>query len=242
MFEDKKPYQFTPVYIVNRDRLDTGFRQLVTWLNELEMMNIFVLDNKSTYPPLLDYYKFLTAEKKAQIMFADKNGGPWVFWKAGLHLQQNQPFIVTDPDVVPASDCPNDIIEVMLKCLVFCPQVTKIGPSLRIDNLPDTYDKKQSMLGSEGEYWNPLRLETLKGHPAYRAGIDTTFALYRPWSPLNRCHFTNYRLAPPYHFEHRPWYVDSANLSEEEIYYRTHRENAIGSGRTDANGETWSGC
>jgi hypothetical protein len=223
-----EPWKYVPVFIINRDRLDCGFKQLLEWLRKIGMLNIGIIDNQSTYPPLLKFYDELIAEKKVQIMRASKNGGPWVFWEGGLHMQQANNYIVTDPDVVPALDCPDDIIDKMLRILTLCPQVTKVGPSLRIDNLPDTYAKKQDMLGYEGGYWT--RPVTLANTPTYQAGIDTTFAMYRAYSPLNRCHVTNFRMQPPYHFEHKPWYVDSANLSEEEVYYRAHREN------------NWSGC
>ena len=65
----------------------------------------------------------------------------------------------------------------------------------------------------------------------FEAGIDTTFAMYRPRAPFVNG-LGNYRLAAPYVFEHRPWYIDSANPPEEETYYVSHRDNEL----------RWSGC
>ena len=71
-----------------------------------------------------------------------------------------------------------------------------------------------SIIELESKYWQkPL------GDGLFAAPIDTTFALYRPgahggyWLPA--C-----RTGEPYLARHLPWYQDSANLSEEEAYYK----------------------
>ena len=54
----------------------------------------------------------------------------------------------------------------------------------------------------------------------YKAEIDTTFALYKPFcgGKADLYHQT-FRTGFPYVIKHLPWYEDSGNLSEEEIYY-----------------------
>ena len=47
--------------------------------------------------------------------------------------------MVTDPDVVPTVTCPHDLVRRMLEALAASPTVGKVGPSLRVDNLPPHY-------------------------------------------------------------------------------------------------------
>ena len=148
-----------PVFIVNRDRLDTGFRSLVDWLADTGCRRVTVLDNGSTYPPLLRYYNeharsVRNPHASFEVRHMDYNGGPWVFWD---HRMQDRilptPYIVTDADVAPDAGCPRDIIERMLVVLKQHPgRVVKVGPGLRVDNLPDCYAKKEAMLGFERAY------------------------------------------------------------------------------------------
>ena len=98
------------------------------------------------------------------------------------------------------------------------PYAFKIGPSIRIDNLPDCYDRKQEVIDWESRYFE---------HPVdnglYRAPIDTTFALYRPRIGLSRrVSLESYRMAAPYQIVHLPWYENSSAPTEEENYYKSH--------------------
>src|SRR5208282_129655 len=210
-----------PVYIINRNNLDRGFRDLVCWLNKVGMSHIEVLDNDSTYPPLLEYYK----ECPAIITKIGQNLGPYVFWDTNRQLYSLSPYVVTDSDVVPDKDCPDDLVGKMLE--VFqryrASGCVKVGPGLRIDNLPDHYKAKDAVIRWETQNFNNKNSEG----DAYSTSIDTTFALY--WSKSNACHpvhlppHNHYRLAAPYVIEHRPWYADTENLIEEDKYYEAHR-------------------
>ena len=51
----------------------------------------------------------------------------------------------------------------------------------------------------------------------FLARIDTTVALYRPGSAFARG--PALRTGWPYLFRHEPWYADSANPSDEDLYY-----------------------
>jgi len=206
-------WQDTRVFIINRDNMNRGFIQLLTWLASVGMRNVAVIDNGSTYPPVLDLYGKLS---NVQLLRSDENLGPYAFWQLGLHQQQHERFIVTDPDVVPSADCPDDLIERMHQAMDR-EHVGKVGPSLRIDNLPDSYARKSEVIAWEKQFW----LHPAIGQGAYHADIDTTFALYQPHSECRPAGHT-LRLAPPYSVEHRPWYEDSAHPPDEAVYYRSH--------------------
>ena len=54
----------------------------------------------------------------------------------------------------------------------------------------------------------------------YLAPVDTTFALYRPnASSKANWHIRNFRTGGIYVAHHIPWYNDSENLSEKELFY-----------------------
>jgi SAM-dependent methyltransferase len=202
-----------PVFIVNRNRCE-ALQRLVSWLLAAGTRRVVILDNASTYPPLLKYYD--TLPTGAKVMRLEENFGPYVFWQQGVHQVIDTPYVVTDSDVVPADFCPSDLIGRLHAALQRYPDVTKVGPALRIDDLPDGYMEADTVRKWESQFWE---------HPVapgvFAAPIDTTFALY----PAN-AEFSNdersLRLGHPYIAEHTPWYAEEHRLSDEERYYREH--------------------
>ena len=209
----------TPIHVTNRDNLDRGFRRLVAWLRQAGHGNITVIDNGSTWPPLLAFYD---KSPELNVLRLTTNMGPYAFWHLGMQVQQAAPFVVTDPDVVPAVACPSDLVERMLWAMETLPATPcKVGPSLRVDNLPAHYRLHKEVVAWESQWWQ--RTVTVgESVVAYDALIDTTFALYKAGSGSWPSEGTHYRLAPPYELEHVPWYEDSRHPSEEAAYYREH--------------------
>ncbi len=227
-----------PVFICNRNNLDRGFRRLVDWLTSVGMHNITVVDNKSTYEPLLKFYAERT---DLNVDVQAMNIGPRGWWALGKHEQVLTPYIYTDCDVVPAETCPADLIPVLLGLLQKQETGRKVGVSLRIDNLPDHFSKKDLVIKWESRFWEPENKEQINneygdGQRAFRADVDTTFALYHPQQPFT---YTALRTDAPYSCEHVPWYSDDANPTEEDKFYREHYETAHEGGemwKTDRGG------
>jgi SAM-dependent methyltransferase len=92
------------------------------------------------------------------------------------------------------------------------PQIFKAGLGLRLDDLPDTYGFRNEVLAWERRFW---RAPVARG--LFLAHIDTTFALYRPGSSFS---VNAVRTGFPYLARHEPWYINSANPTDEELYYR----------------------
>lgn len=203
-----------PIIINNFNRL-TSLQQLLDALTSRGYTNIYILDNASTYPPLLDYYDTCPFP----VLRLSENLGFKALWKSPLRKRFCRDYyIYTDSDVVPVKECPNDFIDYFLRELKRHPLARKIGFSLRIDNLPDCYAHKDKVIRLESHYYANFTADKL-----YRAPIDTTFALYRPRVGLSRSRFVEaYRTPYPYQAEHLPWYNDSSNLSAEEQYYISH--------------------
>lgn len=99
-----------PVFINARDRVGC-LRQLVDWLLGAGCRQIHVLDNASTYPPLLAYYEEIR-QAGVSIWYLRRNLGYQALWKSGILnlLHIDTAYVYTDPDVVPDAQCPRDII------------------------------------------------------------------------------------------------------------------------------------
>ncbi|TAG24335.1 MAG: glycosyltransferase family 2 protein [Cytophagia bacterium] len=175
------------------------------------MTHIVILDNASTYPPLLEYYK----NCPHRVVLLGKNAGYMALWESPIFEEfKNDFYVYTDPDLLPIAQCPKDFMEVFLKLLAENADIKKVGFSLKIDDLPDCFPKKQEIVAIESKYWQRKRSEW-----AYDAPIDTTFALYRPGAKGDH-RAKGLRTVYPYVARHLPWYLDPQNLPEEEIYYK----------------------
>lgn len=198
-----------PIIINNRNRLEYML-QLIYALEARGYTNIYIIDNNSTFPPLLNYYE----ECKYHVFRLKENVGHLAMWDTDIYKQFIRDYyIYTDADVVPVDECPEDCIELFWKTLKSNPRVQKVGFSLKIDDLPDHFDKKKDVIEWEKQYYQK------KGKGNFYIGfIDTTFAMYRPFMRAGLGALM-YRAGFPYQARHMPWYVDSKNLSEEELYY-----------------------
>jgi hypothetical protein len=204
-----------PVYVTNRNTLERGFRQQLEWLQRAGMKSITIIDNESTYPPLLDFY----AQIAIPIIHTPSNIGPEAFWEMGMHGNMQTRFIVTDADIVPDSACPLDLVGKMLE--VAERYGAKTGPGLRIDDLPDWYSEKQRVLIWETQFW-----QKRKDAECFDAAIHNHFGLYQPgWAVWpNAPHL---RLDFPYVARHLPWYEDSSAANVEREYYRARVKSGV---------------
>lgn len=205
-----------PIIINSFNRLTT-LKALISSLEERGYTNIYILDNCSTYPPLVEWLK----QTRYEVIHLPANLGFKALWKHKPSRKRfcSDYYIYTDADVELDKDCPGDIVERMFALLHDSyPYAFKIGPSIRIDDLPDCYSRKQEVIEWESRFFTRPEGENL-----FRAPIDTTFALYRPRIGLSRRpSLEAYRMAAPYQIRHLPWYEDSLCPTEEEIYYKEH--------------------
>ena len=210
-----------PCYINNRNRL-TSTRALCEWLLNAGTQRIVILDNASSYEPLLAWYKELPSGISVKYQ---ANLGPWSFWTENLHLEQSTPYIVSDADIVPSDICPPDLIAKMQSVLLSNPGCGKCGPSLRLDDIPEI--SREFITHGDGKGWEGEGVFYKRRHSAdaFYAPLDTTLAIYNAYSPWVPADWNNLRLDAPYNARHMPWYVDK--LTEEEKYYRDHADNVM---------------
>jgi hypothetical protein len=200
-----------PVFINCRDRL-TPLLELLDYLERAGCEQIHLLDNDSTYPPLLEYYE----QTPHSVIRLGENVHRRTFWENGLldELGVRGRYVFTDPDLVPIEECPLDAIDYFGEVLDRYPGYEKVGFGLKIDDLPDHFRLKSEVLTWEARFWQRLVAPRL-----YEARIDTTFALYRgPEHAPEAAIRTGY----PYVVRHTSWYLDSADPPEEHRYYIEH--------------------
>ncbi len=201
--------------IVNvRDRLE-ALVGLVDWLERAGNAEIWLLDNGSTYEPLLEYL----ARSPHHVRRLDGNLWHTAPWLCGLvpELNRTDPIVVTDPDVVPDEECPLDALDYFADVLARHPEVQKVGFGLRIDDLPARYAHRDAVIAWERQYWQD---EVAPG--LFRAPIDTTFAMTRP--RVGYVLEPSLRTGAPYLARHLGWYVDSSQPSAELLHYRAHAD------------------
>lgn len=230
-----------PIFILNKDRLE-ALKEVVASLHKRNYTNITIIDNKSTYEPLLEWYRnsgvdvyfnpmpktcngslhFLAFEYKVPKFYDAIMGGYYVF---------------NDSDVVPVEECPTDFVEDMIEvCKKY--DCHKVGLGLKIDDIPDCFYRKDDVQTIEGPYWK----DVVNGEkmPLYSAPIDTTFAVYKPgsapvWGSPDRRNQPQgwvsgpcFRTGGNYVARHLPWYYDYNNLPEDEKYYIMNLEPGKG--------------
>lgn len=204
-------YKKIPIIINNYNRLTT-LQALVSFLEKAGYENLFIIDNASTYPPLLEYYKSCPHT----VFRLKTNVGYLSLWKTDIYKQFiDNYYVYTDSDIVPCDDCPHDFLNYFREILMRHKHAAKVGFGLKIDDLPDHYDSKQTVIDWESKFWK-YEVE----NDLFRAPIDTTFALHRPYAKKNaNWYVEQYRTGGKYTARHMPWYNNSNDLSPEEQYY-----------------------
>ena len=163
-----------PIIIINYNQLNTVLL-LIAWLRQNGYLNIHILDNNSDYQPLLDFYN----NTNVNVIRLEHNYGHMALWKIPHIIKKffNGYYVATDADIIPDENCPDNFMAKFIEVLKEQPQATKAGFGLKIDDIPDHYPLKSQVIDWEARYWKENIADNL-----YRANIDTTFALYRPYS------------------------------------------------------------
>lgn len=193
-----------PIFINVRDRV-SDLRRLVAWLERAGHERIVLLDNASTYEPLVEYLR----GSPHDVVWLGRNLGSRALWHADLAPGEH--FVWTDPDVVPVDSCPLDAVAHLKELLDHYPD-PKAGLGLYLDDVPDACRS----LTWEREIVGPDRAIA---PGVFLADVDTTFALYRPGAGFT---FEALRTGWPYQVRHMPWYSAGRELTAEDRYYLDH--------------------
>lgn len=233
--EQNLDFKKIPIIIINFNQLEY-LKKLIDFLVKNDYENIVVIDNNSTYPPLLNYYEKIN--DLANVIKMKTNQGHRVFWKnKDLHqIYGKGYYVITDSDIEPNDNCPQDFLLHFKKILDKNKNVIKVGFSLKISDIPDSNKHKSKILNWEKQFWDKK-----DRNDNYISQIDTTFALYRPMNQFSLNFFYKaIRTKSPYIAKHGGWYIDHENLTEEQDFYmKTANESS--SWKVDNKGEVLEG-
>lgn len=220
-----------PIIIINYNRL-SDLKKMVDFFLKRGHTNIVIVDNNSTYPPLLDYYEKI--KDKVTIERMVENKGHLSFWRnENVYARYSKGYyVITDPDIIPNENLPDNYMARLMAVLNGNKGKTKVGFALRIDDIPDTFGQKQKVVDWEKQFWEKQLSENL-----YDAMLDTTFALYPPCYRYNSNNFLKgIRVAGDFTARHGGWYIDHQNLTDEDLfYYKT--SNTSNSWKLNAEGK-----
>jgi hypothetical protein len=213
-----------PVYVNVFNRLTTT-RRLCEQVASLDDCTPIIVDNASTWGPLLDWY----ANCPYEVIRLEHNMGHHAPWRSGAVLNTSSEFyIVTDCDI-DIDGVPKDVASILQipfqwskpewSLLQSDYYVIKSGLSLRIDDVPETQDQ---VLRWERQFWEHV----VECDPRFFwAPIDTTFAMYHRSTWHKRAMKTGatcVRLGGEYQARHMPWYDKRDSLDAETLnYYHT---------------------
>lgn len=204
-----------PVIINNRDLL-TWPKAMVKKLKTLDNVgDIIILDNKSTYEPLLEWYATLPCD----IKYID-NLGHTAPWGSGLVNEIGSGlYVVTDSDLG-IDDVPQDTLIHLKNNILKCSD-GKIGLGLDWSLTPldspyynhtQTYEKKRYINSrfEDGIY--------------YGVSLDTTFSMYSK----NNYFIGGSATGGSYIAKHYPWYLtnEERNNNYEFMYYIKNASNS----------------
>jgi hypothetical protein len=182
---------------------------------------IIILDNGSTYEPLLEWYE----TKPCEIIKSEINYGQYGPWQKNIPQSLGSDYyVVTDPDLG-LGETPKDCLLVLKEKLDKYKEFDRIGLSLsniinRVYDTPYYYWLEHI----SHEFWNLEKLEDglLKGHI-----VDTTFALYhKNRNKSGPSCATNF----PYSARHLPWEFSNQEINNlkdinYEFYYYLKNAN-----------------
>ncbi len=207
-----------PVYVNVFNRLALT-RKLCEQIAALDNAVPIIIDNASTWEPLLDWYQHCPFE----VIRLTENYGHHAPWRVGATARPNDGFYcVTDCDLDLGS-VPADLMDVLRTPLrSWHNPPVKSGVALRIDDLPAW---QTQVIEWESRFWKH-RVDGFR----YWAPIDTTLAMYRANTPVRIATrvagIRAVRTAGAYTARHVPWYLDPTNLDEENAnYFATANES-----------------
>jgi len=205
-------------------------RNLLTWPSKMvedckkfdDVGEIIIVDNGSTYEPLLEWYK----TNPCEIIYTENYGQscPWII---GLPQKIGSEFyVVTDPDL-DLSQTPKDCLNFIKEKLLKYDDYSKIGLSLYNWEVPENSPYHHFLKTWSIVNWdsNSVVDGLLTSQP-----IDTTFGMYNiNKGPNSGKNCTTYL---PYSARHIPWELtndvirDMKNKNYEYYYYLSHATSA----------------
>lgn len=210
------------VYLVN----------LVNWWNYYtNYAQVFIVDNASTYKPLVNLYDHINKiwPNIHVLTYKENNCGNNLnhLIQTKIHREYNY-YCISNPDIMPCPFIPENFLDIYKHCLDNY-GFHHVGFALKINDLPDYIDNKELIIKRQSHFYSDKKKFKVeykgKGYKGHKNPIDLTFAMYKTanggWMfPMDRGDWGNaLRLFPAFHLE---WYIDpNTKIRETDYYYKT---------------------
>jgi len=199
-----------PIYLTNWNRLSTTKKMVedIFRLNEDSRINI--IDNASTYPPLLEWYKQVKGD--VNIIYQGENKGCWTFFYSYHSIQCKEDYyIYSDADLELNPHMPKDWQEILMYW--HKKYNRKASLVLRLDDVPEG-EVKEKIKIHQNVCWGSTEDENV-----YHGVTDMTFSFDAKSAGYR---YDSVRIGGDFACRHIPWYLNDENLTEEEKYYLDH--------------------
>ena len=205
-----------PVFVIAFNNI-TYIKSTINQLIKLSVELIIIVDNNSTYEPLLKYYE--DNNGKFTVVRMNKNYGHMVVTNCFYDILPNV-FAITDPDLEFNENLPKDFLDQLYR-LTEQYSMAKVGFALDISEPHLLNDQLKymgySIIQWESRFWKDRVCNTK--YELYSADIDTTFAVYNKKYNWSRC----MRVAKNFTAKHLPWYIEHKLPDDELTYYETNK-------------------
>ncbi|RPI80654.1 MAG: hypothetical protein EHM42_11820 [Planctomycetaceae bacterium] len=213
-----------PVIINNRD-LDPG--RLIGQVERLCGGEIHLIDNASTYPPLVRFLDEFAADFHGTLhIHRFGNQGPRAACTVVNQLRASWTargithYATTDSDL-DLEGVRADLLGQFAAILDADSQLVKVGSALRINDLPNTPLADYART-AEQKFWVDRYPTDIVPDLCYRGDLGETLAVYR----LNPAWSGDYgpavRVAGRYQVRHVPWYHTTENRPADHCWYIDH--------------------
>ena len=209
------PVSEIPIFIIAYNQY-TFVKNMVEQLQKYVSSNrIHILDNKSTYAPMVDY--LISIESTVHVHRMDRNYGHKVINKIDTFTTSKK-YIITDPDLTFNKNLPTNFIST-LEFISDKYKSGKVGFALDISSNVrlDVLYNGQNPIEWESQFWRN-RIDN-SDYELYAADIDTTFCL------INKDYIGNtIRIAGNFTCIHRPWLIGwQDDIPKDELdFYKTN--------------------
>ncbi|CAN5660382.1 hypothetical protein BH20VER1_BH20VER1_30730 [soil metagenome] len=209
----------------------TYLRAMIAQLLSIGLENLIIVDNASEFSPHLRYLAAL--EKRFIVVRQPENSGPRALVRTPqLFDSLPQFFCITDPDLEFHPRLPPDFVQHLID-LTCTHRVGKAGFALDIST-PEAMQPHPYQIGEErlriweweAQFWRSP-IEPAGDDPAYRARLDTTFAVYNKEYFDLATHLEGIRVAGRYTARHLPWYREHHLPPEEAAFYRATSKHSF---------------
>jgi len=214
-----------PIFIPSFNN-PTYLANMIDQLFDLGLRNITVVDNGSTFSPMHSLLQSL--EERVAVIRKTRNLGPrHLFQDTESYRSLPDYFCLTDPDLKLNTELPAEFLRELID-ISEEHKVGKAGFSLDISDR-DLMIQDDFQIGEhtykiwewEAQFWKYPLASKNSLNPAFKAPIDTTFALYNKTYFDPACYLDAVRISGAFTCRHLPWYRERSLPADEEAFYRS---------------------